>query len=417
MARILLTLPPLSPDYSGIASVLHDLRALTILHDASGCTGTYTGYDEPRWFGSGSPVFCSGLREMDAILGDDERLLDKMEAALKDAPAPFAAIVGSPVPTLIGFDFQGFAALAEKRLGIPILGFPAAGFTYYDRGQKEAYLALANRFLDSRVKRQKKRVNLLGASALDGFNDSVLDRLLQILRDADLEAGAIWGARSGLGELAQSGKAAVNWVLTAAALPLARLLQERFGAPFVTGLPIGRAETERISGCLKNPEAASAAAYPAQWPRREAPEGEGDEKTRILIIGEAVFCNSLRAYLEKEDPAGTFGRREPSDFPSGTGNVRIATFFPEGRELLGKGDLLLESEDEARTALEEGSLETVFADPLFEGLLPKREEPRPRFIPVPHRAVSGRIYGAYEAPFGGPGFFSAPASPGSLSRL
>ncbi|MDR1636045.1 MAG: nitrogenase component 1, partial [Treponema sp.] len=201
MSRILLSLPPLSPDYSGIASALHDLGALTILHDASGCTGTYTGYDEPRWFGSRSPVFCSGLREMDAILGDDEKLLDKMEAALKDSPAPFAAVVGSPVPTLIGFDFQGFAALAEKRLGIPTLGFPAAGFAYYDQGQKEAYLALANRFLDSRVKRQKKRVNLLGASALDGFDDSVLDRLLRILRDAGLEAGAIWGARSGLDEL------------------------------------------------------------------------------------------------------------------------------------------------------------------------------------------------------------------------
>jgi hypothetical protein len=405
MARILLTLPPLSPDYSGIASVLHDLRALTILHDASGCTGTYTGYDEPRWFGSKSPVFCSGLREMDAILGDDEKLLDKMEAALKDAPAPFAAIVGSPVPTLIGFDFQGFAALAEKRLGIPTLGFPAAGFTYYDQGQKDTYLALAKRFLDSRVKRRKKRVNLLGASALDGFNDSVLDRLLQIVRDAGLEAGAIWGARSGIGELAQSGNACVNWVLTAAALPLARLLQERFGTPFAVGLPIGRAETERITGCLKNPEAVSSTAYTSSRPCRETPGGEGDRRNApVLVIGEAVFCSSLRAYLETEGPAGTFGQgTEPRGFPSGS--VRIATFFAEGRDLLGEGDILFENEDEARAVLEEESLELVFADPLFEGLLPKREEPRklPRFVPVPHRAVSGRIYGVSSLFGGGSG--------------
>lgn len=378
MSRVLLSLPPLSPDYSGIASVLHDLRALTILHDASGCTGTYTGYDEPRWFGSESPVFCSGLREMDAVLGDDEKLLDKMEEALKDRAAPFAAVVGSPVPTLIGFDFEGFAALAEKRLGIPVLGFPAAGFAYYDKGQKEAYLALAKRFLDSPAEKQRKRVNLLGASALDGFSDSVIDRLLGILQDAGLEAGAIWGARSGLGELAQSGKAGANWVLSAAALPLARLLRERFGTPFVAGLPIGGSERERICGFLKNPEAQALSALPP----REAP-GEGGEKDpRILVIGEAVFCNSLRAYLETEDLS----------FPPGS--VRTATFFAEGRELLGKGDLLFESEDEARTALEEGSFEAVFADPLFEGLLPKREEPGklPRLIPVPHRAVSGRIY-------------------------
>ncbi|MDR0998951.1 MAG: nitrogenase component 1 [Treponema sp.] len=394
MSRILLTLPPLSPDYSGIASVLHDLKALTILHDASGCTGTYTGYDEPRWFGSGSPVFCSGLREMDAILGDDEKLLDKMEAALKDAPAPFAAVVGSPVPTLIGFDFQGFAALAEKRLGIPTLGFPAAGFTYYDRGQREAYLALADRFLDSQVKRRKKRINLLGASALDGFGDSVLRRLLGILEDAGLEAGAIWGARSGLDELAQSGSAEANWVLTAAALPLARILRERFGTPFVAGLPIGRAETERITAFLKNPEAT--AVYPAPQSRRETPDsakGNGG----VLIIGEAVFCSSLRACLENEEGADRFLREA---VPPGTGRVRIGTFFAEGRELLGQGDILFETEDEARTALEDLSLGTVFADPLFEELLPKRGPGElPRFIPLPHRAVSGRIYGAHEVPF------------------
>jgi hypothetical protein len=389
MSRILLTLPPLSPDYSGIASVLHDLKALTILHDASGCTGTYTGYDEPRWFGSGSPVFCSGLREMDAILGDDEKLLDKMEAALKDAPAPFAAVVGSPVPTLIGFDFRGFAALAEKRLGIPTLGFPAAGFTYYDKGQREAYLALADRFLDPQVKKRKKRINLLGASALDGFSDSVLDRLLGMLAGAGLEAGAIWGARSGLDELAQSGRACANWVLSAAALPLARFLQERFGAPFVAGLPVGRSETERITTFLKDPDAAYGAAYPVRPPQREAPKGAREGEGDVLIIGEAVLCSSLRVCLENGDGAG--------GFPSGTGRVRIATFFAEGRELLGEEDLLFENEDEARTALEDRSLGIVFADPLFEELLPKREPGElPRFIPVPHRAVSGRIYGTCE---------------------
>jgi nitrogenase molybdenum-iron protein alpha/beta subunit len=303
MSRVLLSLPPLSPDYSGVASVLHDLRALTILHDASGCTGTYTGYDEPRWFGSESPVFCSGLREMDAVLGDDEKLLDKMGAALKDRAAPFAAVVGSPVPTLIGFDFEGFAALAEKRLGIPVLGFPAAGFSYYDKGQKEAYLTLANRFLDPSAEKRRKRVNLLGASALDGFSDFVIDRLLGMLQNAGLEAGAVWGARSGLSELAQSGNAGANWVLTAAALPLARLLQERFGTPFVTGLPIGRGETERIFDFLKNPKARKYAISVPKPPREPHVEGAVKDP-RILISGGAVFCKSLRACLFRRETEG-----------------------------------------------------------------------------------------------------------------
>ena len=54
------------------------------MHDASGCTGNYTGYDEARWYGSKSAVFCSGLRSIDAILGNDDKLIKKMKAAAKD---------------------------------------------------------------------------------------------------------------------------------------------------------------------------------------------------------------------------------------------------------------------------------------------------------------------------------------------
>ena len=45
MAKLSLWIPPFSPDYSGAAAVLFDLKTVTAMHDASGCTGTYTGYD------------------------------------------------------------------------------------------------------------------------------------------------------------------------------------------------------------------------------------------------------------------------------------------------------------------------------------------------------------------------------------
>lgn len=69
MARLSLWLPPFSPDYSGASAVLFDLKTVTAMHDASGCTGNYTGYDDPRWYGSHSGIFCSGLRQIDAVLG------------------------------------------------------------------------------------------------------------------------------------------------------------------------------------------------------------------------------------------------------------------------------------------------------------------------------------------------------------
>ena len=370
MSRLLCSLPPLAPDYSGAASVFHDLRFLTVIHDASGCTGTYTGYDEPRWFGSSSPVFCSGLRDMDAIMGDDDKLLARIEAALEDTKAPGVVIIGSPVPLVIGFDFKGFSSLVERRTGRPVFAFPATGLRYYDWGQREAYLAMARRLLAEQPAREALRVNLLGASALDGLDDPALDALEGLLQGAGLRRGAVWGARSSLEEIRESGGAGANWVLTAAALPLARLLRERYGIPFVAGLPIGKGEEERIlsglAACVRGEE--PAAALPP------APEGRAGEIPRTVILGEALLCSSLRSWLlaEEGEAAG------------------IATFFAEGKELLRPGDIFFASEDEAVRALAGPAPETIIADPLIGGLAGKGF-PR-HLVPLPHRGISGRIH-------------------------
>jgi hypothetical protein len=376
MSYMLYNLPPLAPDYSGVASVFHDLGTLTIIHDAAGCTGTYTGYDEPRWFGSSSPTFSSGLREMDAIMGDDEKLLAKIKRALEDTRSPSVTIIGSPVPMVIGFDFRGFASLVEHRTGLPAFGFPATGLAYYDQGQKEAYLAIAKKLLKGDPSQNKRSVNILGASAQDGFDHAALDALETLIADAGLERRAVWGSRSSQEELKDSGGAGVNWVITAAALPLARYFEERFGIPFVAGLPIGRGEQERIVSALRAPAEGKKAN------RIFPPVGEGNQE--ILIVGEALFASSLRTYLETE---------------GGTGPVGIGTFFTQGEEILRPGDRLFITEDDVRETFASGQYKWVIADPLMEELCPEDEPPR--FTALPHRAVSGRLYNEGRARFFG----------------
>jgi len=378
MSRLLQTLPPLSPDYSGVASALHDLGALTVIHDASGCTGTYAGYDEPRWFGSRSPVFCSGLRDLDAVMGDDDKLLSKLRRAAAEARPPLAAVVGSPVPMVVGFDFQGFAALAERETGVPTLGFPANGLGLYDDGQRAAYAALFERFLPDGIPREPRTVNLLGASALDGFDDEALDLLEALASEAGLRRLAVWGARSPLSELERSGAAAVNWVVTAAALPLARRLRERYGTPFVVGLPIGSRERRRLLAEL----AAIGGSVGAPLMAREregdiladARDGEAARSAcrRVLVVGERLLCESLRAWLEGE---------------LGLGPVAVAGFFSDDPCYARRGYKKYITEAEASNALREPGLELVIGDPLLSGLLSSA-----RLVPLPHAALSGRLY-------------------------
>ena len=81
-------LTPFAPDQSGAASVLYDLGGILVICDAGGCAGNICGFDEPRWSGRKSAVFSAGLRDMDAILGRDDKLVQKLADAASKLAGP-----------------------------------------------------------------------------------------------------------------------------------------------------------------------------------------------------------------------------------------------------------------------------------------------------------------------------------------
>ena len=88
-------LTPFAPDQSGAVSVLYELGGIIVICDAGGCTGNVCGFDEPRWFERKSAVFSAGLRDMDAILGRDDRLVAKLADAAGKVEADFAVLIGA----------------------------------------------------------------------------------------------------------------------------------------------------------------------------------------------------------------------------------------------------------------------------------------------------------------------------------
>ena len=129
-------LTPFAPDQSGAASVLYDLGGILVICDAGGCAGNICGFDEPRWSTQRSAVFSAGLRDMDAILGRDDRLIQKLTDVSRRIDANFAAVIGTPVPAVIGTDFQALCRMAARRLDMPVFCVASNGMELYDRGVK-----------------------------------------------------------------------------------------------------------------------------------------------------------------------------------------------------------------------------------------------------------------------------------------
>ena len=150
-------LTPFAPDQSGAVSVLYELGGIIVICDAGGCTGNVCGFDEPRWFERKSAVFSAGLRDMDAILGRDDRLVAKLVDAADKIDANFAAIVGTPVPAVIGTDYQALKRMCEKKTDLPILAIDTEEWSFTIKGKKKRILHYLLHLQRKNMKYAKKK--------------------------------------------------------------------------------------------------------------------------------------------------------------------------------------------------------------------------------------------------------------------
>lgn len=366
MAVLSIYLAPFSPDYSGAASVLFDLKTVTALHDASGCTGNYTGYDEPRWYGSNSGIFCSGLREIDAVLGDDEKLIQKMIAASKDLEPELLALIGSPVPMVIGTDLVGAAAELEARTKIPSLGFDTTGTAYYDRGVFLATMELLKKFTPKQ-EQIAGTLNIVGANPMD-FADGVNLQDLKAL--AEMQGYQITASLSmgyDMERLKKSASASVNLAVSRAGFLIAEYMKRAYGIPYLCGLPVGKQSTERYFSALKSVEN-----------NKESLILNGTacepEKAEFLIIGEQVSSNAIRLALETE---------------YGCKNIAVGCIFGKEHRLSLPQDKNLSSERLIKTEMNLPQYRVIIADPFMRQLLP--EDSDKKFVSNAQYAVSSKI--------------------------
>ena len=77
MKQVSVTLSTYTADVSGVCSALYELGGMVVIHDPSGCNSTYNTHDEPRWYDMDSLIFISGLSQMDAIMGNDDKFINR----------------------------------------------------------------------------------------------------------------------------------------------------------------------------------------------------------------------------------------------------------------------------------------------------------------------------------------------------
>lgn len=363
MNRSYRILPIYTADVSGVCSALYELGGMVVIHDPSGCNSTYNTHDETRWYRQDSLIFISGLSEIDAILGNDEKFVDDIVSAALELHPRFIALVRSPVPYLNGTDFPALARLIEARTGIPSFFVYTSGMHDYVCGAGEALADIARRFVRSPEKTVERSLNLLGVTPLDFAAPGSVEALRRIVTEQGWQTRSCWAMGDDLDALARAGEVQVNLVVSSVGLAAAQVLRERFGTPYAVGTPIG-SFTKPLFAALER----AAETGECSVPYLDVPRGDAGRCT--TLIGEPVTMGSLAAALRLREDSPT----------------RVLCPLERHEGLLRREDLSAKGEEGAESALK--SAEKVVADPLYRYICPENVE----FHELPHWALSGRCY-------------------------
>ena len=370
-----------SADAFGICSALYELGGLCVMHDASGCNSTYNTHDEPRWYDFDSMVYISGLSEMEAIMGDDQKFIDDIVYTAKELSPNFIAMAGTPIPTMIGTDFKAIANIIEKETNIPTFGFDTTGMHSYVSGAYKAFEALAKRFLkrndkesrgeqkesidkESReVKNTIIKVNILGATPLDFSINKSVEAMVDLLKENNFEVISTWAMGSSLEYIKNAGDADVNLVVSYSGMGAAKYMYENLNIPYVIGTPFGKEFANKVIEDLK--EVKSTKENKISYDNRKI-----DKDAEITIVGESIMSESLAYAISKEKNK----------------TVNVISSLETDEKLLLEGDKIAMFEDDIEKCLKNSK--TIIADPLFRPICPLDSN----FISLPHEAFSGRIY-------------------------
>lgn len=361
MRRAYRILPCYAGDVSGVCSALYELGGMVVIHDPSGCNSTYNTHDETRWYDQDSLIFISGFSELDAILGGDDRFVEEVAEAARSLRPRFVALASSPLPYMNGTDFPALARLISRATGIPAFYVPTNGMHDYISGAGRALAEIAERFPRPDLPHEAQAVNLLGLTPLDFAPEGSVSALRERLEAEGWQVRSCWAMGSGLAELEGAGGASVNLVASALGLPAARVLQRRFGIPYVAGIPIGPfagpllAALERARSIGEN-----------QLPALARPHGPAP----VTLIGEPVTMSSLAAAISLR-----YGCP-----------ARVLCPVEADPSLLAGDDRLVRGEEALEALLAEAP--HIVADPLYRAVSPAGAQ----FHPLPHQAFSGRCF-------------------------
>lgn len=202
-------------------------------------------------------LFTTHISEDDIIMGDVSRLEKAILEIDRNYKPKVIFIVASAVIAIISTDIKGVCAYMQEKINARLISFDDGGFGGdYSLGLRNTYTTLIKEFsLNSNIKKEENTYNILGVSAASYRIKSDIWEIQELMEKSfNMKVNTILGLEASINDLENISAGSINLVIRNEALPAAKLLEEKFGIPYIYQVPYGYEGTlnwlEEISNIL-----------------------------------------------------------------------------------------------------------------------------------------------------------------------
>ena len=242
---------PMPSGRMGIFWTLSGIKEAAIVE--FGCMGhnIYSGGDLRRagiYEGFGAPIYTTYIDETDISLGDTSRLDATVRQVIANDNPKVIFLQPSAVPEVIGTDL--FAVANEMQEDFPetrILPIGHGSFAISQhKGVEEALSALAKALPLETEQSQVSTYNIIGSCPdLLRYSADACE-IVRIMKGAfNIEPCCILSSDTDISSIEKMGSAHVNLVIRREGIQAAKILEKRFGTPYVIGRPYGIEATSK----------------------------------------------------------------------------------------------------------------------------------------------------------------------------
>ncbi len=200
--------------------------------------GIYEGY--------GAPLYTTYIDETDIAMGDTSRLDATLAGVIASDKPKVVFLQPSAVPEVVGMDMYAIAKLLQDNYpDTPLIPLGHGSFAISQhKGVEEALTVLAQTLPEAREKTPEPTFNIIGSCPdLFNFGADALE-IRRLMKEAfGMEKICVFSSDCSVTDIRNMGGAHINLVFRREGIPAAKVLEEKFGTPWIFGRPYGMKAT------------------------------------------------------------------------------------------------------------------------------------------------------------------------------